>query len=128
VPLSKIQSEILRLLAAHRNPEICVGVFHDREERVSQAAMNDASVLQAAGYTVGWLRQQPLIYTAAVTKDSEGTRLEWVVDSDYRFFPTLRDARSAIWQTSSPSTKRFCRWAQSSGRPWTNLRASRPKA
>jgi hypothetical protein len=33
----------------------------------------------------------PLIYTAAVDRDGEGTRLEWVVDSDYRFFPTMRD-------------------------------------
>ena len=55
VPLSKIQIEILRLLAAHRDPESYVGgstplnrnapgysgdidVFHDREERVARAA------------------------------------------------------------------------------------------
>jgi hypothetical protein len=40
---------------------------------------------------VTWLRQLPTIYTAGVTKDDDGTRLEWVVDSDYRFFPTMRD-------------------------------------
>jgi hypothetical protein len=55
VPLTKIQSDILRLLAAHRDAESYVagstplnrhaprfsgdiGVFHDREERVSRAA------------------------------------------------------------------------------------------
>src|ERR1035438_3854274 len=32
-----------------------------------------------------------MIYTAAVTMDDDGTRLEWVVDSDYRFFPAMRD-------------------------------------
>jgi hypothetical protein len=32
-----------------------------------------------------------MIYTAGVTRDDDGTRLEWVVDSDYRFFPTVRD-------------------------------------
>ncbi|MDP9170825.1 MAG: hypothetical protein M3N54_09435, partial [Acidobacteriota bacterium] len=32
-----------------------------------------------------------MIYTVGVTKDDLGTRLEWVVDSDYRFFPTVRD-------------------------------------
>jgi hypothetical protein len=32
-----------------------------------------------------------MIYTAAVTKGDDGTRLEWVVDSDFRFFPTMRD-------------------------------------
>jgi hypothetical protein len=99
---------VLRLLASHRNPESYVGgstplnrgalrfsadinVFQDRQERVVEAALEDAATLQTAGYTVDWLRQAPTIYTAAVTKDDSGTRLEWVVDSDYRFFPTIRD-------------------------------------
>jgi len=67
MPLSRIQIEVLKLLAAHRDPESYVAgatplnlkgprysgdidVFHDREERVA-----------------------------------------WVVDSDYRFFPTMKD-------------------------------------
>jgi hypothetical protein len=58
---------------------------------VVEAALNDAAVLEAAGYGVEWLRQLPTIYTAAVTKDADGTRLEWVVDSDFRFFPTIKD-------------------------------------
>ena len=58
---------------------------------MSQAALSDSAVLEAAGYNVEWLRQLPMIYTAGVTKDDDGTRLEWVVDSDYRFFPTMRD-------------------------------------
>jgi hypothetical protein len=108
VPLSKIQTDVLRLLAAHRDPESYVAgatplnraaprfsadidEFHDRQERVTQAALNDAAVLKAAGYKVEWLRQLPMIYTAGVTNDDDGTRLEWVVDSDYRFFPTMRD-------------------------------------
>jgi hypothetical protein len=79
VPLSKIQSEVLRLLAAHRDPESYVGgatplnrdaprfslhidVFHDRQERVVEAALNDAAVLEGAGYKVAWLRQLPMIY------------------------------------------------------------------
>jgi hypothetical protein len=108
LPLSKIQIDILRLLASHRDPESYVAgstplnrdalrysgdidVFHDREERVGQAASGDAAVLEAGGFEVAWLRQQPMIYTAAVRKDAEDTRLEWVVDSDYRFFPTVPD-------------------------------------
>ena len=108
VPLSKIQSAVLRLLAAHRDPESYVAgatplnrntarysddidVFHDREERVAAAALHDVDVLEAAGYRVTWLRQLPLLYTAEVTHHDTSTRLEWVVDSDYRFFPTLRD-------------------------------------
>ncbi len=108
MPLTNIQIEVLRLISAQRNPESYVAgaaplnrnapryssdidVFHDREERVSAAALNDAQTLQAAGYNVTWLRQLPLIYTAAIEHDDAGTRLEWVVDSDYRFFPTMRD-------------------------------------
>jgi len=108
MPLSNIQIAVLRLLASHRDPESYVGgstplnraafrfsgdidVFHDRQERVVEAAINDAAVLESAGYQVAWLRQLPVIYTAAVTKDEAGTRLEWVADSDYRFFPTMKD-------------------------------------
>jgi len=108
VPLSKIQSDVLRLLASHRDPESYVAgatplnrtaarysadldVFHDREERVASAALSDAAALADAGYSVSWLRQLPLIYTAVITHGDAGTRLEWVVDSDYRFFPRMPD-------------------------------------
>ena len=77
MPLSRIQTGILRLLAAHRDPESYVAgasplnraaprisddidVFHDREERVAAAAMTDTQMLAAAGYEVAWLRQLPL--------------------------------------------------------------------
>jgi hypothetical protein len=33
----------------------------------------------------------PLTYTAEVARQGDSTHLEWVVDSDYRFFPTIRD-------------------------------------
>lgn len=106
MPLSSIQSDVLRILAADRNPESYVAgaaplnrdaarysddidVFHDREERVAATAVHDADVLKAAGFDVTWLRQLPSIYTAAVTRGSDSTRLEWVADSDYRFFPTM---------------------------------------
>jgi hypothetical protein len=68
-----------------------IDVFHDRQERVSTAAIEDAQALEAAGYKVSWLRQLPLIYTAEVARDDTNTRLEWVVDSDFRFFPTIPD-------------------------------------
>jgi hypothetical protein len=108
VPLSRIQTDILRLLAAYRDPESYVAgasplnrdaprisgdidVFHDREERVAAAALNDTQALEAAGYGVSWLRQLPLMYTAEVTQGDVSTRLEWVADSDYRYFPTMQD-------------------------------------
>jgi hypothetical protein len=108
VPLSKIQGDVLRLLASHRDPESYVAgstplnlnaprfsgdidVFHDREERVAQAAEQDAAFLQEHGYVLQRLRRDPLIYTVLATRAEEATKLEWVVDSDFRFFPTIRD-------------------------------------
>jgi hypothetical protein len=108
VPLSKIQRDILTLLASHRDPESYVAgstplnvnaprfsgdidVFHDREERVLQAAEQDSAVLQEHGYTLEWLRRSPLIYAVLAAREGDLTKLEWVVDSDFRFFPTIRD-------------------------------------
>jgi hypothetical protein len=108
VPLSKIQIDILRLLASHRDPESYVAgstplnrnaprysadidVFHDREERVSQAAEQDTALLQENGYTLRWLRRDPAIFTVLVERSEETTKLEWVADSAFRFFPTIQD-------------------------------------
>ena len=108
MPLSKVQSEILLLLAAHRNPESYVAgatalnwdgprysgdidIFHDREEGVAQAAIADTALLAEHGFTVQWLRREPGIYGAVVQRRGESTKLEWVRDSDFRFFPTVKD-------------------------------------
>src|SRR5712692_609747 len=108
VALSRIQTTILRLLASHRDPESYVAgstplnrdaprysadidVFHDREERVAQAAEQDGALLQAHGYLLQWLRREPAIYAALAELAGEATKLEWVADSDFRFFPTIRD-------------------------------------
>jgi len=108
VPLFKLQSEILRLLAEYRDPESYVAgstplnwnaprfsgdidVFHDREERVIRAVEQDTSVLQAHGFVLQWLRREPTFYSVLVRHGDEATKLEWVVDSDYRFFPTQKD-------------------------------------
>ena len=108
MPLSSIQGDILRLLAANRNPESYVAgatplnrdgprysadidIFHDREESVAFAAEGDVSVLTGAGFNVRWLRREPGIYGVVVERGGESMRLEWLRDSDFRFFPTVRD-------------------------------------
>ena len=108
MPLSNLQSDILRKLAAQRNPESYVAgstplhrdgprysgdidIFHDREEIVAMTATGDAAILTEAGFTVEWLRREPGLYAASVQRRGEGTRLEWVKDSDFRFYPTLSD-------------------------------------
>lgn len=83
MPLSKLQSQILRLLAAHRDPESYVAgstplprgalrssddidIFHDREERVALAAAEDTKILQAEGLKVRSMRREPAIHTAEI--------------------------------------------------------------
>jgi hypothetical protein len=108
MPLTSLQSRILRLLAVHRDPESYVAgstplnrerlrfsedidIFHDREERVAHAATEDSAILLAEGLEVLWLRREPAIYTAEVRGGQHRTHLEWIVDSDFRFFPVVRD-------------------------------------
>lgn len=109
MPLSKLQRDILRLLAAHRDPESFVAgssfltrqgarfsgdidIFHDREDRVARAADDDVTLLQAEGLDVRWQRREPLFYQAVVMRGGDSTKLEWVVDSDFRFYPAQTDA------------------------------------
>jgi hypothetical protein len=108
VPLSDLQREILRTLAVQRNPESYVAgstplhrdgprfsgdidIFHHREERAAAAAAEDAAILKAAGFAVEWLRQEPGIHAAAVQRRGASTKLEWVRDSDFRFYPAEPD-------------------------------------
>jgi len=108
VPLSKLQSEILRLLAAHRDPESYVAgstpltvntprfsadidIFHDREERVARSVEQDSVVLEEHGFSLEWLRREFTFYSALIRRGDESTKLEWVLDSDFRFFPAVKD-------------------------------------
>ena len=108
MPLYKVQIEILRLLAANRGPDSYIAgaaalnrdaprysadidLFHGREERVASAAAAAAESLEAAGYNIRWIRRLPTIYTAEVSAPSGSTRLEWIVDAEFRFFPVKRD-------------------------------------
>jgi hypothetical protein len=108
VPLSRIQIDILRLLAAHRTLESFVAgaialnqdaprfsgdidIFHDREEGVARASDADTVLLAEYGFEIEWLRREPGIHAAMARRGDESTRLEWVRYSDYRFFPALKD-------------------------------------
>ena len=108
VPLTKIQEAVLQLIASQRDAESYVAgssplnrhearfsgdidIFHDRESRISQAAEVDAAILVANGFEVEWSRRDPSIYSGTATQGGESTRLDWVVDSDFRFFPTTPD-------------------------------------
>jgi hypothetical protein len=108
VPLSDLQSRLLRLLAAQRSPESYVAdasplaragprfsadidVFHDREEAVAATALADAAMIDQAGFRVEWLRRLPAIHVALIHEGNQATHLEWLADSDFRFFPVMPD-------------------------------------
>ncbi len=108
MPISSFQSRVLRVLAERRDPESFVAggvpinrqgpryssdidIFHDRAERVAIAAEGDAQALSDAGFDIEWERRMPVLHTAIVRRGAERTRLDWVTDSDYRFFPAMRD-------------------------------------
>lgn len=99
MPLSKLQSDLLSLLAANRDPESYVGgstplnwnaprfsgdigFFHDREERVVLAAEEDAAILQSHGYVLEWLRREPTFFSVLVRQGDEASKLEWVLDME----------------------------------------------
>jgi hypothetical protein len=108
VPLSRLQSDVLLLLASHRDPESYVAgstplnwntprfsgdidLFHDREERVTRAVEEDTAVLRDQGFTLQWLRRELNFYAVLIQRGEEATKLEWVLNSDFRFFPAQRD-------------------------------------
>lgn len=108
LPLTNAQIAALKLLAASRDPESYVAgstplgrtqirysgdidIFHDREERVAQAAETDAATLAAHDYTIHWERRTPGVQTLVASRDGESVKLEWVADNDFRFFPTIPD-------------------------------------
>lgn len=108
MPLSSLQVEALKVLAGARDPESYVAgstplnlssarysadidIFHDRAERIAAQAEADAALLEQAGFTVTWKRQLAFIHSATIAKGGQQTKLEWVGDSDFRFFPAMRD-------------------------------------
>ena len=78
MPLSAIQEDVLRLIAANRSPDSYVAgatvlhrgadtprysadldLFHDLEDSIARSAETDAETLGAAGYELSWLLRTP---------------------------------------------------------------------
>lgn len=111
MPLGDFEKEVLRLLAANRNPESYVAgatvflrrsdshrqsqdidVFHDTLESLNSAALQDVEVLERNGYQIEWTETFETIRRAKVSKSGSTTRLDWAFDSAFRFFPVQPDA------------------------------------
>ncbi|HXJ93424.1 MAG TPA: nucleotidyl transferase AbiEii/AbiGii toxin family protein [Terriglobia bacterium] len=108
MPLTKLQSHVLRLLAAERSPDSYIAggvainrdgprfsgdidIFQDTEQRLEAAAKADAKALTHAGLKLSWKK----IVTGKREAELEGLgdrmRLEWVHDAAFRFFPPQPD-------------------------------------
>ncbi len=112
MPLSGIQADVLRLIAANRSPDSYVAgatvlhraedtprysadldLFHDLEESVARSAEADAATLGAAGYEFSWLLRTPTFHRAVVGAGAKSLRIEWAQDSAFRFYPLQQDER-----------------------------------
>ncbi len=124
MPIADFERELLRLLAAHRNPESFlaggtvlnqaadtprtsedIDVFHDTAEAVQAAVKQDIPVLKDHGYEVAVIFNTPTFVRATVQREGRGTKVEWVFDSAFRFFPTEPDVelgyRLNIWDAAT---------------------------
>ena len=103
--LTAIQKDVMRCIASNRSESSYVAggvvlnrdwprqsddidIFHDREERLATAIVVDEQSLRNAGYKVEWRLRSQTFYRAIVEREGAMTRLEWAVDSDFRFLPT----------------------------------------
>ena len=68
-----------------------IDVFNDSAERASEAADVGAARLLAHGFTLQWVRRSGGTHTLIAERDGEKVKLEWVADSDFRFFPPVPD-------------------------------------
>ncbi len=124
MPLGDFEREVLRLLAANRHPDSFVGggtvlhqspdsprtskdvdYFHDTIESLSASVQRDVATLRAAGYEVGLGRPQDTFQRAIVQRGARQTKVEWVFDSAFRFFPVEPDLdlgwRLSFWDVAT---------------------------
>jgi hypothetical protein len=109
MPLSKLQSHVLCVLAAGRSPDSYIAggvalnregprfsddidIFQDSEQRLEAAAIADEKALTEAGLKLTWKKIVSGKRDAEVVGlDDDRMRLEWVHDSPFRFFPAQPD-------------------------------------
>lgn len=112
MPLTDIQAEVLKRIAANRSPESYLAgatvihrdadtprfsqdldFFHDVADSIARSAEQDAATLHQAGYEVLWLLRTPTFHRAVVTVGKQKLKIEWAQDSAFRFFPVQKDER-----------------------------------
>jgi len=111
MPISDVQMELLRCIAANRSPESylagatvlnrasggprfsqAIDIFHDLADSVALCAEQDAATLAEAGYAIEWILRTGTFHRAVVTLHGQQVKVEWAQDSAFRFFPVQKDA------------------------------------
>jgi len=111
MPLGEFENEVLRRLAAQRSPDSYVAgatvlhqspnsprasqdidLFHDEEEAVNVAAQADIQELRRTGFLVELQPPLPGFVRAIISAGGKQTKIEWVRDSAFRFFPIEPDS------------------------------------
>ncbi|MBF0438595.1 MAG: nucleotidyl transferase AbiEii/AbiGii toxin family protein [Magnetococcales bacterium] len=108
MPLTKLQTHVLRVLATQRTPESYIAggialnrmgprfsedidIFQDSEACLVAVAEADHAALVAAGLKVTWLQMYTGKRQALIEGLGATMHLDWVADSDFRFFPAQPD-------------------------------------
>ncbi len=110
MPLGPLEREVLRVLAVNRNPDSFVAgatvlnqspdslrasqdidLFHDTIEALRLSVEADLASLQHAGFEATLVTQHDTFCRARVRRGDAATKIEWVNDSAYRFFPIEAD-------------------------------------
>lgn len=110
MPIGDFERGVLRTIAANRNPDSYLGgatvlhqrpdsprssrdvdLFHDTVESLASAVGADVQALAEGGFAVDLDKPQESFQRAVVRRGPQSTRIEWVFDSAFRFFPVEPD-------------------------------------
>lgn len=143
MPLGEFEREVLRLLAVNRNPNSYVAgatvlnqnpasprtsrdvdVFHDTTESLAASSALDIATLRASGFDVTEPdRPHETFRRALVRRRERQTKIEWVLDSAFRFFPVEPDDdlgwRLSFWDVAVNKVLAFA--GRSEIRDWVDI-------
>jgi hypothetical protein len=110
MPIGDFEREVLRAIAANRNPDSFLGratvlhqtsdsprpsrdvaLFHDTTESLAQCSDRDLTSLRASGFEVELEKTEDTFRRTFVKRGPQQTKIEWVFDSAFRFFPVEPD-------------------------------------
>lgn len=127
MPIGEFEREVLRTIAANRNPDSHIAratvlhqspflprisrdvdIFHDTTESLIRSVERDVTVLRSNGFRVDLGQLQGTFQRAQVERGGNRTKMEWVYDSAFRFFPIEQDPelgwRLNLWDAAANKT------------------------